>query len=228
MSSVAAIPLCFADREGRGITVAVVDSGINFSHPHLALSGRGFAVVREEEGLVIQPGAHADRYGHGTCCAALLHLLAPAAAIMAVRVTSDRPTTDAERLARGITLGAEEGAHILLVPLGTKTVLTLVKEAVSFALGRGVAIVAPLPGPDVQPGCLPGVLGVQLREGVDAARDEAGALWADGRAREAPGHRSNFYGPSLSAARLAAALARFAEARQSLDVQDFKKTLPVL
>lgn len=228
MSAIAAIPLCFAEHEGRGITVAVVDSGINFSHPHLALSGRGFAVVREEEGLVIQPGAHADRYGHGTCCAALFHALAPAAAIMAVRVTSDRPTTDAERLARGIVLGAEEGANILLVPLGTQTVLTLVKEAVSFALGRGVAVVAPLPGPGVQPGCLPGVLGAQVRDGVDVGLDGAGALWADGHAREAPGHRSNFYGPSLSAARVAAALARFAEARQSLDLQDFKKTLPVL
>jgi hypothetical protein len=177
MSAIAAIPLCFAEHEGRGITVAVVDSGINFNHPHLALSGRGFAVVREEEGLVIQPGAHADRYGHGTCCAALLHALAPAAAIMAVRVTSDRPTTDAERLARGIVLGAEEGANILLVPLGTQTVLTLVKEAVSLVMRRR-CVARSRPG--VQPAAC---RQAQVRMGRRDARRRRGALNGRTRAR---------------------------------------------
>ena len=37
MSAIAAIPLCFAEHEGRGITVAVVDSGCVFARS-LAIS----------------------------------------------------------------------------------------------------------------------------------------------------------------------------------------------
>ncbi|MFO0723302.1 MAG: S8 family serine peptidase [Myxococcota bacterium] len=228
MSMGLAVPASIAPGEtGRGILVAVIDSGINFQHPHLGIPGRGLAVERGPEGLSVRPGAHADRYGHGTCCAALVHALAPEAGLLAIRVTADRPTTDAERLARGIEVAAEAAAQILLVPLGTKTVLTVVREAVARALAQGCAIVAPRPEPDLQPGDLPGVLGVQVRDGVDVA--QAGGVWvADGRARAAEGQASNFYGPSLSAARVAAALARDAQARGGLDVQGFKKTVPVL
>jgi len=216
-----------ADRTGRGILVAVVDSGISFGHPHLRIVGRGFSVEREEGDIVIKPGAHADRFGHGTCCAALVHLLAPDAELLAIRVTSDRPTTDGERLARGLELAIDEGARIILAPNGTKTVLPDLGWAIARAAKSGAIVVAPLPEPGVLPGAHPAALGVLLLDGVDVAHVPAG-VGADGHARPTEGLVRNFYGPSLSAARVAAALARHAESiGGQIDVEGFKSILPV-
>ncbi len=216
-----------ADRSGAGVTVAVVDSGVNFGHPHLRLPGRGFAVEREDGELIVRTGGHADRFGHGTCCAALVHALAPGAALFAVRVTSDRPTTDAERLARGIEVAIDEGARVILVPMGTRTVLTDIGRAVERALAQGAVVVAPLPGPDVLPGAHPAALGVAVLDGIDVALRD-GVLVADGHPRPAEGSPTNFYGPSLSAARAAAALARVGEgAGGAIDRVGFKSILPV-
>lgn len=212
---------------GAGVTVAVVDSGVNFGHPHLRLPGRGFAVERSEGALVVRRDAHADRFGHGTCCAALLHTLAPGASLFAVRVTAERATTDAERLARGLELALDEGAHIILAPMGTRTRLPALHAAVAKALAQGAQVVAPLPSPDVLPGGLPEALGVGVLDGVDVALLGARVV-ADGHARPAEGLPTNFYGPSLSAARVAAALARHAESSGGrIDGLGFKSILPV-
>lgn len=212
---------------GAGLTVAVVDSGVNFGHPHLRLPGRGFAVERHEGALVVRRDGHADRFGHGTCCAALVHTLAPGASLFAVRVTAERATTDAERLARGIELALEEAAHIVLVPMGTRTVLPALQAVVAQARARGALVVAPLPSAEVLPGGLADALGVGVLDGVDVAL-RGGGVVADGHARPAEGLPTNFYGPSLSAARAAAALARHAElSGGSIDGPGFKSILPV-
>src|SRR5262245_30563533 len=95
-------PRLAAEFQGRGVSVAIVDSGVNFDHPHLSCSGRGCSVEWSEGTVEVREGAFHDLYGHGTCCAALVHALAPAASLVAVRVTADRATTDADRLAAGI------------------------------------------------------------------------------------------------------------------------------
>lgn len=232
------------DATGRGIQVALVDSGINFSHPHLALPRRGVTIDYQDGSIVTREDDVADRFGHGTCCAALIHALAPDAALIAIRVMTERFSTDVPRLARGITAAVEQGANIVCVPSGARAAgRDLVEAAVREALAAGAWIVAPLPAPDVFPGCLDGVLGVGVQDGVDVAQ-AGGHLVADGRARGLPrapdgrtalnpAGRPNFYGPSLSAARVAAALARWIEAEgdgaRALDrALGFRRALPLI
>lgn len=237
-----AVPTLASDATGVGVVVAIVDTGVNFDHPHLVGASRGGVAIERDDGeLVVVPGAARDHFGHGTCCAALVHALAPGARLFSVRVTGDRATTDADRVARGIDAAVDSGASIVAVALGTSTVLRAgLDDAVRSARDRGAIVVAPepradgagvlRPGPVVLPAGCPGALAVAHRDGIDVA--SVGALVvAEGRARPAEGHVRNFWGPSLATARAAAALARFAEGTKDRGpdlVVGFKKALLVL
>jgi len=218
---------------GKGLCIAVVDSGVNFEHPHLGVQGHGFEIVWTEEGtLEARAGSARDNFGHGTCCAALIHFLAPDAELLAVKVTSDRATTDADRLALGITVAADNKADIICVPMATETrVRRSLDEAVAFALDRNSLVVASDPGRiEALPAHCPGAMAVRLRDGIDAGL-LGGVVYADGHARPFAGSAGNFRGPSLAAARVAAASARFAEIskfRSQELMMGFKKLLTVL
>jgi subtilisin family serine protease len=204
-------PAIARDAAGRGLTVAVVDTGVNFSHPHLACRGRAVAVAWDDGELAVDLDRVGDRFGHGTCVAALLHRLAPEVELVSVRVTAERAATDVERLARGIRVALEHGAHVISVSLGTRSALSAsLHAAVREVVAAGALLVAADPGEAVLPASSPGALAIGRRDGVDLVREGA-RLLADGRARPAPGHPKNFEGPSLSTARAAAALARLAE-----------------
>lgn len=203
------VPIVARAATGRGVLVAVVDTGINFQHPHVRSPPRGYAIAWKDGELAIGAGDCSDHYGHGTCVAALIRFLAPDAELMAVRV-AERSSTDADRLSSGIELAAKEGARIVAVPMGTRTLLARgIEEAVASAMRAGAVIVAAAPDDDVLPAALPGVLGARHEDGVDVVLRE-GRIFAEGRARPS-GSPSNFWGPSLSTARVVAALARCAE-----------------
>lgn len=216
---------------GRGVRVALIDTGVNFSHPHIQRSGEARVVRREAGALVDQADREGDRVGHGTACAALLLHLAPGVELLSIRVTDARPSTDAERLAEGMRLGASLGAFIVAVPLGTPNPSPDLEQAAEQLLGEGRLVVAARPAPGIYPAASAGVLGVGHRDGVDV-RFEEGSWWAEGRARPAPGGPpKNFHGPSLAVARLAAALARYREGTGASGPQlvpGFQKALAVL
>src|SRR5438477_12710523 len=75
---------------GRGVRVAVIDSGIEANHP--ALDGcvdidQGVAINVDDAGRVVeQRGPHRDSVGHGTACAGIIHSLAPDARLTSVKV----------------------------------------------------------------------------------------------------------------------------------------------
>src|SRR5207237_6075988 len=76
---------------GRGVRVAVIDSGIEADHPALALAVRGGVVVdsdrRTKAQVRLEPDEHPrDFFGHGTACAGIIHSLAPEAELYSVRV----------------------------------------------------------------------------------------------------------------------------------------------
>lgn len=73
-------------RSGRGVRVAVVDSGVDPLHPWLegaALSH--FGVERQGDLFVIRPCEPGDHSGHGTACAGIIHRMAPEAELVSVR-----------------------------------------------------------------------------------------------------------------------------------------------
>jgi membrane-anchored mycosin MYCP len=127
--------------EGKGVTVAVVDSGVDYTSQ---LAGRVKAVP-----LV---GGPADCVGHGTAIAAIIAAsdqqaqgnsfegVAPEARILSIKV-NEQETGSAATLAQGIRDAALLKAGVINVSVTTRNVPGLA-AAVAFALRQGSVIVA--------------------------------------------------------------------------------------
>jgi type VII secretion-associated serine protease mycosin len=140
---------------GAGRIVAVVDSGVDATNPHL----RG--VVLPGLDLVERGGdGREDAYGHGTAIAGLIAAqrvdgsgvvgLAPGARILPVRVFRSLDDADvtagdgprADRIAQGIVWAAEHGATIVNVSLSTTEDSPALRQAVATAVAHGALVVA--------------------------------------------------------------------------------------
>ena len=75
-------------RDRRGVRVAVIDSGVDPSHPAVGRVTGGVAVEydRATGSTFYVDGPHEDLYGHGTACAGLIRRAAPDCEIYSVRV----------------------------------------------------------------------------------------------------------------------------------------------
>lgn len=78
----------FGDSDGTGVTVAIIDSGVEGDHP--AVGGRLLRSVRvvldgDDARVEDDPGA-IDVVGHGTACAGIIHSIAPGAGLVSIRV----------------------------------------------------------------------------------------------------------------------------------------------
>lgn len=157
--------------QGSGITVAVIDSGVDPNNPDL--SGRvidgvdyrdGFSYlgsndlvsncVSYTDASYFGKPVHADygKYdpnGHGTHVAGIISSngigvksVAPEALIMPVRVLSDRGAGDVSHVACGVIYAANNGAHVINMSLGSSDDSAALRAAVAHAISKDVVIVA--------------------------------------------------------------------------------------
>lgn len=173
----------FAGRTGRGVRVAVVDSGIAPNHPHVGTVGAGVNFAGAGDGT-------ADLIGHGTAVAAAIHEKAPDAELVPVRVFDRELTTDADTLARAIRWAADNGCALVNLSLGTPNAAheVLLWEAVRYANAARTIVVAALSANDVPhlPGALTGVQVAGVEPAPDFERDEFELFSNDG------GHRVHY------------------------------------
>ena len=157
------------DLRGRGVSVAVIDSGVNPEHPHVGRVAGGVRIDLsggESDDWV-------DRLGHGTAVFAAIQEKAPEAEIYAVRVFDDRLRTSVRALVAAIDWAAERGVQVVNLSLGT--VREDHAEVLAGAVGRlaevgGVVVgAAEADGQRWWPGSLPGAVGVVMDE--DLPRD---------------------------------------------------------
>lgn len=164
--------------DGHGVTVAVVDSGVDASHPQLR--GRVVSGIDALDG----GDGRVDCVGHGTAVASLiagrgeahagLRGLAPGATILPVRV-SERPLGDAvegsrtvspDRLAAAIRGAVDAGARVLNLSLVLYRDDARVRHAIGYAVAHDVVVVAAAGNlheqgdPTPYPAAYDGVLGV--------------------------------------------------------------------
>ncbi len=107
---------------GRGVRVAVIDSGIDATHPDLddcidVDGGRDFS-VDEDGNVVVAEGPHDDVFGHGTACAGIIHALAPDAMITSVRVLGPGLRGKAAAFHAGLQWAVDEGFDVINLSLG--------------------------------------------------------------------------------------------------------------
>lgn len=108
---------------GRGVRVAVLDSGIDSEHP--ALEGcvdvdRGVSLGLGEDGTVVESrGEHSDAFGHGTACASIIHRIAPDARITSVKVLGAGLGGKAAVFLYGLAWAIENRFDVINLSLGT-------------------------------------------------------------------------------------------------------------
>jgi len=112
----------FGTATGRGVRVAVIDSGIEAGHPLLGgmvdeAGGVAFSV--DGHGRVQRlDGPHDDGYGHGTACAGIIHALAPEASITSVRVLDRSLGGGAAAFLAGLAWAVEHRFDVINLSLG--------------------------------------------------------------------------------------------------------------
>src|SRR5581483_8160940 len=110
----------WAGSTGRGVRVAVVDSGIDADHPALGGMVRGGVAVGEKDGqCTYDETPHGDAFGHGTACAGIIHSIAPEAELYAVRVLGASGGGTGGQFAGSLRWAIEQDLRVLKLSLGT-------------------------------------------------------------------------------------------------------------
>jgi subtilisin len=129
------------------VTVAVVDSGIDATHPQLA--GRIVRAVRVEPAgkkQRIVKGAvprNADVYGHGTAVASIICKIAPNAQIVDIRVLDPTNVCSGETLIEGFRHAIDSHARIINMSLAASAKFALpLRELCETAYRRNQLVVA--------------------------------------------------------------------------------------
>ena len=201
----------------RPVRVAVVDSGVNPSHPHIG---------RVAGGLTVVPGAanggdFLDRVGHGTAVTAAIQERAPGADLFVVKVFDRALSASIDTLVAGIDAAWRHGADLINLSLGTpnRAHAAALRAAADRAAAAGALIVTAGRHEEAAylPGILDGVVAVELdwacprlsvEVGTDA--DRRPVCRASGYPRPAPGipPERNLKGLSFAVANVTGVLAR--------------------
>jgi len=109
---------------GRGVTVAIVDSGVDGDHPQVG-------GVDDYVAVVVDPGApggvrydespHGDLVGHGTACAAIIRSIAPDVRLVSIRVLGANLKGRGAALHAGIALAVDRGIEVVNLSLSSKS-----------------------------------------------------------------------------------------------------------
>ncbi|MEV4214050.1 S8 family serine peptidase [Micromonospora sp. NPDC049662] len=146
------IPQAHEITKGRGVTVAVIDSGVDAKHPALAGQLAGSASVVPAG----SPTGWADRDtkdGHGTSMAGLIvgrggdrnrQLgIAPEAKVLPIALSGSEGDGDDGEVAQDIRWAADAGADVISLSIGfEQPASTRIVEAVQYALSKNVVLVA--------------------------------------------------------------------------------------
>lgn len=163
------------------MNVAIIDSGVHPSHPHVGRVAGGIAITDEGD-----HSDYVDRLGHGTAVAAAIREKAPRAELFAVKIFDRTLSASVPVLVRAIDWAVANGMHVVNLSLGTAALHheDVLRRAVDRAALAGVSITAARDHDGVRwlPGSIrsPAILPVQLD--WDCPRSE----W---RVGEADGHR---------------------------------------
>lgn len=134
--------------KGAGVTVAVVDSGIEADHPDLSGQVAGGTTTGGAAG-----GPRVDDDGHGTGMAGLIAAkgggantalgIAPGAKLLSVRVSGTSQGLYLDQVDSGIRWAADNGAKVINLSVGGRDApSTADVEAVNYALSKDVVVVA--------------------------------------------------------------------------------------
>lgn len=135
-----------APKLGAGVVVAVIDSGIDITHPaftNALTPSSTWKDFYDNDALPAEEGGVQDlAYGHGTNVAGIVLQVAPLAKILPVRVLGPDGAGDVAQVAQAITYAANQGAQIINLSLGSADNSRIVEDALKRVVARGVIVVS--------------------------------------------------------------------------------------
>jgi subtilisin family serine protease len=135
-----------AENLGYGVKVAVIDTGIDLTHPafieSLAPEKEWWDfysddAIPQEEGVLGVGG-----FGHGSNVAGIIRQIAPRATILPIRVLGPDGTGTISDLVEAIQWAVDKGANVINLSLGSNLPSTSVGAALLNATYKGVLVVA--------------------------------------------------------------------------------------
>jgi subtilisin family serine protease len=194
------------------LRIAVIDSGVNASHPHIVRVDGGWP---ENDFL--------DRLGHGTAVMAAIQEKAPDAEYFAVRIFDRELRTNIDTLLAAIQWAVDHQMDIVNLSLGTANP----GHAEKFAPFISRAIFVSPAG--AYPGDLPGVIRVAQDPTLsrDQYRIDGDTFYASGYPRPMPGvpPERNLRGVSFAVANVTGFVARACEALPDRTYKSVRLTL---
>jgi subtilisin len=138
-------PQAWGYSQGKGIRVAVVDTGIDFTHPDLQPNYVG--------GTSFVPGAATpmDDHGHGTHCAGTIAAaiegsnvvgVAPQASLYAVKVLDQNGSGQFSWIIAGLDWCIQNAIHVVSMSLGGASAPTALETMCNTAWSKGLLLVA--------------------------------------------------------------------------------------
>ncbi len=159
---------------GDGVRVAILDTGIDATHPYLA--GRVVAqhdFIDDDADASEHPlgldtngdGEIDEAFGHGTHIAGIVGLTAPAAQLVVGRVLDSDGIGDVVTVAQGIRWAVSQGAQVINLSLGALEESDAIEDAIEDAQQAGVVVVAAVGNwgsetPREFPASMPGVAAI--------------------------------------------------------------------
>ncbi|MFN3428618.1 MAG: S8 family serine peptidase [Candidatus Sericytochromatia bacterium] len=148
-------PAAWAKSRGRGITVAVIDSGVDPNHPDLKANLLPMIdeVVAMGEKDILNGTNYNERdgHGHGTHVCGLVGALAnnaigvsgaaPEVKILPVKVTNANGDAGDAAITKGITDAVDKGAQVINLSIGGPEPSPILLEALNYAFQKNVAVV---------------------------------------------------------------------------------------
>ena len=139
------IPNFWKHTKGKGITVAILDTGIALNHPDLK-----DAILDTKDFTDSLSGVY-DQEGHGTHVAGIVAArnnghgvigVAPECKLLIGKVLGDNGFGKADAIAAGIEWAIASGADIISMSLGSNAPFPIIQKAIEKAIDKNVFVIA--------------------------------------------------------------------------------------
>ena len=132
---------------GKGIKIAVIDTGVNFAHPDFVTDGKNSDLLKGYD-FVEMDSFPQDTNGHGTQVAGIISAngqlrgIAPEAEIFAYRVSDDGESVPSTLIVDAIKRAMQDNVDIINISLGVNMTHSQIERTVNDAIKNGIVVVA--------------------------------------------------------------------------------------